>query len=374
MKQLAIFALTKKGAQLGNTIAKHLPEYKLDIFLPAGIINYLAEERLLWQSNNTINYKKIDGPLPDELYRQFGKYHGFLMVMAMGIVVRTIAPLLRDKRTDPAVICFDELGEHVVSVAAGHLGGANELTKLIAERINATPVITTSTDVNKTLSFDLIAQKYNLGMEPFHNLKYFNGAMVNGEKVIVYTNLTLPQELIKQFQNVQIPLLSLTESDIEANHNHYSCIIAEKDQVKIPEDKNRYLFLYPKSLIIGVGCRRGTEPELIINAIKEGVASLNKSPGTIKKIVSVDVKKDEPGILLAARHLGTQVEFFSATQLKEVMAEGNFARSQFVNKSIGVEGVCEPAAILGGVSPKLLLKKTIFPKVTIAIAQEKYLW
>jgi cobalt-precorrin 5A hydrolase len=372
MKQLAIFALTKKGAQLGNTIAKHLPEYKLDIFLPSGISNYLAEEKLLWQSN-TMNYKTIDGRLPDELCRQFGKYHGFLMVMAMGIVVRTMAPLLRDKRTDPAVICFDELGRHVISVAAGHLGGANELTKLIAERIKATPVITTATDVNNTLSFDLIAPKYNLGIEPFHNLKYFNGAMVNGEKVIVYTNLSLPQELIKQFQDVQIPVLSLTEADIEAT-NHYSCIIAEEDQVKIPEDKNRYLLLYPKSLIIGIGCRRGTAPELILKAIEAGVASLNKSLGTIKKIVSVDVKKDEPGILLAARHLGTQVEFFPATQLKEVMAAGNFARSQFVNKSIGVEGVCEPAAILGGVNPKLLLKKTIFPKVTIAIAQEKCLW
>jgi cobalt-precorrin 5A hydrolase len=374
MKQLAIFALTKKGARQGITIAQHLLEYKLVIYLPSELINYLAKEKLDWQSNQ-LNYQAIHGRMKDELSRQFEKYDAFLMIMAMGIVVRIIAPLLKDKRTDPAVLCIDELGRHVISVAAGHLGGANELTNLLARRIKANPVITTATDINKTVSFDLLAKKYNLGIKPFHHLKYFNGAMVNGEKVCVYTNLALPERLTTEFLDAQIPVLpleSLNDAGIPVA-NHFSCILAEEDQVQITEDKKR-LLLYPKNLIIGVGCRRGTEPEFIINAIQEGVAILHKNPGAIKKIVSVDIKQDEPGILSAARYFGAKTEFFPASRLKEVIAAGDFARSQFVNKSIGVEGVCEPAAMLGGVNPKLLLKKRIFPKVAIAIAEDKYLW
>lgn len=368
--KLAIFALTLGGFELSRNLANSMPEYQLDIYISSSLAEKLNSRKLALP-NSRAKLIISEGSLREELALQIEKYDGFIMIMALGIIVRLIAPYVKDKRNDPAVVCLDEKGQFAISVLSGHLGGANELTEVISRRVNAIPVITTATDVNQTISFDLIAEKYNLGIEPFNNLKYFNGAMVNKEKVIIYSDMELPKELRDELQEHNLPIKPLEQFN-ESDLNNFCCIISEN--IVNSKSSNNQIFLRPRNLIIGVGCRKHTETELVVNAIKQGMAKINKSTAAIKKIVSVDIKKEEKGILEAAKHFGVPVQFFSAIRLQETIASGSLAKSDFVHQNIGVEGVCEPAAILGGTNPQLILRKTIFPKTTIAVAKEKFMW
>jgi cobalt-precorrin 5A hydrolase len=157
--KLAVIALTKGGAKLGQRIALAYPE-QVDLYL-----------------------SPLNQPLKQLTERLFPQYQGIVFIMALGIVVRTIAPFLQDKRKDPAVVCLDEAGSFVISVASGHLGGANKLTIQLAELLSAAPVITTATDVQGKIAFDVLAVEQDLLIEPFENLRLLNSALVNGEKI-----------------------------------------------------------------------------------------------------------------------------------------------------------------------------------------------
>lgn len=286
-----------------------------------------------------------------------------MCIMALGIVVRLIAPNLKDKIHDPAVIVVDELGTNVISVLSGHWGGANELTVQLAEGLEANPVITTATDVHGFPAIEMLAKQNGWVIEPLELVKKVNAAIVNDNKVTIYSEVPLE---IDQTDNVHIK-----------DFADYCPQRKEEGRVVLVTNKSAEnflpgtLFLRPQNLYVGVGCRKGVGSievrDSIISALRETGLSLN----SVKGLSSVDIKSEEQGLLEAAQELKLPIEFFTTQAIKAVLKQRpkEFSFSEFVDDKIGVGGVCEPVAIMGaGETSKLVLKKTKNGKVTIAIA------
>lgn len=349
---LAIIAVTDRGAKLAQTIKTF---FSADIYVKSG--------------RNPLDEKNEYTSLSELINNIYPKYSAFIFIMATGIVVRVIAPLIVHKSVDPAILVMNESGKHVISLLSGHLGGANELACLIAEKIHAEPVITTATDVNEKIAADIIAAKLNLMIDPFENLKYINAEIAKGEKVEIHLDLFI-KNINFYKEKLQRLNLSFKISDLTKEkqiYNHLAIIITSQDLAITP----RQLLLKPRYLSIGIGCRRNTSKDDILQAIDEACSMANVSNDTILNIATTIVKNDETGLLSAAKELAVPIIFYENSQLQEAIDKYNISVSKFVNDQIGVGNVCEAAALLISQSKKILLHKTKFNKVTVAIAWAK---
>lgn len=370
--KLAVIALTKGGAELAGWLAAGW-DGPVDIFLggQAGRQKGVAVTTFVC-------------PLSELVGHLLPQYRAIVMIMALGIVVRTVGPLLRDKRQDPAIVCLDEGVNFAISVASGHMGGANRLAQKLARLTGAVPVITTATDVKDRPAFDLMALDHNLAIEPFERIKTFNAALVNGELIEIFSELS-PSDLgygpdTPRWESVEFrPWRDWNQWADWALHHQteaakYVVLVTNLAAVDSPFTKDtepEILYLRPRSLIAGIGCRRGISAETVLEALQLACAQAGVSPLSIKKLASVDLKRDEQGLLEAAERLGLLVDFFDREKIDACLrAHPELIRSDYVKAQIGVEGVCEPAALLAGYQPVLILPKTGHRGVTVALAQE----
>lgn len=252
----------------------------------------------------------------------FSKFDALIFICATGIAVRVIAPLIVSKLSDPAVIVLDERGQNVISLLSGHVGGANELTLKISAAINANPVITTATDVEKKFAVDSFAAKFGLRPEPKDAIKIINSAVLRDEPIFLTAG-------------------------------------------------NTTLNLIPQKLIAGIGCKRGTSVEKISAAIKSACEMINQPVERIKLLASVDIKSDEIGLLEFAKNLSVEIKFFGVEELAKKIAEYKLSESEFVKAAVGVGNVCEAAALCCVKSARFALPKKSFDGVTICLIWEK---
>lgn len=282
---------------------------------------------------------------------------GILFVGAAGIAVRTMVPFVESKRTDPAVLVLDEKGQFVISLLSGHLGGANELANVIAEKIGAIPVITTATDVNQKFAVDVFAKNNELWISDMRLAKEVSARILRGERLKAGAGAGY----------------------CEGSHaKPYKELLFEKkdspDGVRgtfwIQIEEGQILHLIPKNKILGVGCRKGTSMEHIERIVKEVLEENKILPLGIRKMTSIDLKKEEPGLTEFSQKWNLPFETFTSEQLQK--AEGDFSASVFVSKITGVDNVCERSAILGSIGGVLLIKKQVRDGVTIACAQEEW--
>ena len=349
--KLGVISVTNRGAILGNKLAKKL------LLLGHSVQVYAKEGR---NPENATTYNLLS-----ELIKEiFADYDGLIFIMATGIVVRVIAPYVQDKRVDPAIIVMDEGGQYAISLLAGHIGGANELATLIGEVSGAVPVITTATDVAKKPAADVLAVKLHKEIQPFSNLKHINGAIVNGDRVLFFLDETLPnQEFYQQTaKKLGIELQNLTNiPSIE-----YDAAVLISDQnVCLTKP---HIYLRSMALALGIGCRRGTTKEEIMVAVTDACQQIGYTTNSIVIIGSTIIKQDEVGLLALIEELGVPSQFFMNAQLQECIDKYQLDVSSFVKKQVGVGNICAAAAILMGQSKKLLLPKTKYKKVTVAIA------
>ncbi|MCE5284660.1 MAG: cobalt-precorrin 5A hydrolase [Pelosinus sp.] len=352
--KLAIISVTVKGAALAAKLAVSLAG-ETTLYAKAG----------RGASAKTLTYTKL-GELICEIFSQ---YDGLVFIMAAGIVVRVIAPHVVDKRFDPAVVVLDDGGNHAISLLSGHLGGANELTARVANAIGARPVITTATDVAKKVAPDVVSRKLQLAIEPFAQLKTINALLASGEEVVYYLDASLPNagELAEKAKELKITLGDMTACfETKAWQSQAGAVFITDKTVEadIP-----HLCLRPKSLVVGVGCRRGTSKELIVDAIETACQTAGRSTLSIQRLCSVDIKQDEEGLLAAGEDLGVGLEFFPPEKLAACIQKYKLSVSNFVIDKIGVGNVCEAAALLAAHKSHLVLSKTKFQQVTIAIAE-----
>lgn len=284
------------------------------------------------------------------------EYDGLIFISATGIAVRFMNPYIINKTLDPAVVVVDDGGNFSISLLSGHIGGANRLAQWVGDIIGAIPVITTASDNRGIESIDLFAMKNNYHMEDMEAVKDITAMMVNKNKIGFYSEL---KEIIK-YDNLKI-----LDNFQDIDHSIQGVIIvSSQKRIDIPYEK--HCRLIPKNINIGIGCRRGIEGKRIIEAIENILTQLNLSSKGIKAIGTIEVKKDEIGIIEACNHFNCPLKIFTLEEIKKI--EDNFPKSQFVKKTIGVYSVSEPSAyLLGG---KILTGKIKIDGITISVAKE----
>lgn len=270
-----------------------------------------------------------------------------VFVGSVGIAVRKIAPYVKDKRTDPAVVSIDELGTFVIPLLSGHIGGANDLALRLAETLGAAPVITTATDINHKFSVDAWAAR-------------------NG---YILSNMCKAKAVSADILEKDIPLLS----DFPVVTDYPNGVIAgDCGEIGIcitygqKEPFARTLRLIPPILHLGIGCHRDIETDAIREAVNSVLQANGLDRRAVRCVASIDLKSDERGLLEFCEENGWPISFYSAEELWAV--PGEFTASEFVQSITGVDNVCERAALAG--AEKLIVRKTAHNGVTVAVAAE----
>lgn len=336
-KKLAVWVLTPHGIALANQVKQALPH--ADLF---------ASKKLVPDGS----YARFS-TLAKALARVWNHYDAHYFIMATGIVVRTIAPLIKDKTKDPAVVCGDEAGGFVISLVSGHIGGANELAVKLSDIMEATPVITTATDVNQVPAIDVIARDQGLYIENRAAIKHVSMAFIKGNPLPVHDPFYLLSSHLPSALMEEPSLFSSEKSGIWVDYTVHD----------LPE---KVLVLRPKMLVAGMGCRRGVTRQELEDHLQQVFYAQGVSVNSLSKIVSVDLKADEPGLLELARTLNVPIEFYTRDELDQVKTVPN--PSSLVNKHIGIKSVCEAAAMLATGRTCLLIPKTASRTVTLALA------
>lgn len=277
------------------------------------------------------------------------EFDGFILIMATGIVVRSIAPLLSDKRKDPAIVVMNETGKHAISLLSGHLGGANQLAIETAKLIGAEPVISTSSDCQKLPAIDIWARD--------NSLIAFNQEMVTTVSAKLVNEGSLQVFVDDNCEKTPLPSPIAPTIDI----NSADIIITFKPKTF----SKKSLILVPQKLVLGIGCKRNTPVDDLENALTELCKDLLIPKESIAKICSIDAKSDELGLLQLAEKLGLEIAFFSKDELNKF---SDLTVSKAAMKAVGAIGVAEPAALLGANSNELFMPKRKCPNLTMALA------
>ena len=283
-----------------------------------------------------------------------------ICVCAAAIAVRTIAPYLKSKVTDPAVLVADESGKFLISLLSGHIGGANEWCKELADSIGAIPVITTATDTRGMFAVDMFAAEHNMKIVNPVMIQDISGRILNGEAVGITgdeTFVKMLRETEKQW-NGQITYTDNADGKYESGVQ----IISHPDENVVFK---RTLKLVPQNLAVGIGCKKGKTAEEIEQVVKKVFDMNNLMPEAIAVAASVDRKADEQGIIEFARKFKVPYRTYTPEALREI--EGDFSSSAFVNEQIGVDNVCERSACAASGGGRKLAGKTADNGITVAV-------
>ena len=332
--RLSILAFTRRGCLLARRVKEALS----------------AEETrmMTMEKFGFPDFESYHPPLTRAVGDLFSRCDQLVFIGSTGMAVRGIAPWVKDKKTDPGVLVIDEGGTYVISLLSGHIGGANALTRRLAEKMGARPVITTATDVEGKFSADTWATEQGCHISDMELCKEISAAILEHPIPICGEYLRFPQ---------------LPPGLVEKEEGKLGIYVGIHNRK--PFEKT--LILTPRVLTLGLGCRRGTPKEAIEEAVQAVFREHDLRTEAIAQVASIDLKANEQGLLDYCAELGIPVEFFTAEELKAV--PGDFSPSAFVQSVTGVDNVCERAAALAGGT--LIVHKTAHNGVTVAVAEKR---
>ena len=288
--------------------------------------------------------------LNDWTARQFREKEALCFIGACGIAVRAIAPFIKSKDTDPAVIAIDETGNFSVPLLSGHLGGANDLAEQAAFLTGAVPVITTATDIHQVFAVDLFAKKNRLYIMDLGLAKEISASLLSGIAVGFHSDFPVSGDLPDGLVRGGDTKLGI-------------CISVRKDFFPFAKT----LKLVPKAVVFGAGCRKNMPEEAIKQAFLQVCEKGQIEPSALGLAVSIDLKKEERGLLDFCR--GKEIPFHTFTAEELMQAEGAFTSSAFVSRVTGADNICERSALLAaGDGGKLIVGRQAGNGVTAALA------
>lgn len=336
MRHLKIVSFTKTGASLSAKIRQLLGQ------------NYQIERYA----------RTVDPSLTGTYLRRFVQQamydcEALIFIGAAGIAVREIAPYLRGKLLDPAVLVLDEKGKFVIPLLSGHWGGANRLAEELAGKLGAQAVLTTATDVQNRFAVDVWAKEHACTILESERLKTISGDLLRGKTVGFATDFA-----------VDCPLPERVEQDATAASGFVVSLCAQKSPFSLT------LHLVPKLVVAGIGCRRGKTRDELYTALMYALRKAGVHPAALAALASIDCKRDETGLLELAQSLSLPLHFFSAADLQTVPDEG-LSRSAFVMQTVGVDAVSERAALLAS-KGQILAPKIIDHGVTVTLAAPEW--
>lgn len=303
--------------------------------------------------------KSSDNYISHKLWtkKYFRKDNVLVFIGACGIAVRSVAPFLKNKKKDPAVLVCDEHGNNIISLLSGHVGHGNEACNILSSLIGANPVITTSSDVNKVFALDVFAEKNNLTVSDFQKLKMYSSSFLEEKKCFMHID-----ENIREYVSIKNKPEYVDSEDCtdDCRDNFFTLSYSAK--------RTGCLKLIPRCIIIGVGCRKGKSFFCIRRFIRNVMKENNISEKSVYSVASIDLKKNEKGIIKFAKKIGVPFVTFSAAELNAV--EGNFRSSDFVRKITGTDNVCERCVIASG-ADAFIIHKQSFRGMTVAMGIRK---
>ena len=346
----------------------------------------------------------------------FDSADALIYVGAVGICVRTIAPYIKSKTRDPAVVVIDETGRYVIPVLSGHLGGANDLARRIARLTGAEPVITTATDLAHAFSVDAWARIQGCVVENPGRIKAVSSKILAGDDIVIASDFPISGEvpehvIVRECRDAESrntcirgrtccpgmhcgiderderTVCEKEDSDTafgKADESVVHCGIDERDERTVCEKEDsdailtirrrdsqngKTLRIVPRIVCAGVGCRRGIPARNIENAIRTAFEEACISENALCGVSSIDIKADEEGLREFCESRRLPLVTFSAEELMSV--KGTFTQSAFVKEITGADNVCERSAVLGADSDcedSLIFRKHAYDGVTVALA------
>ena len=348
MEKVSVLAITKNGINIGIKLKELFPNW--EIFAPVKLSN---------ENNSIIWYSE---PTSDKIIELFKNSNALICLFSLGAVIRLIAPHLKDKKTDPAVIVIDDKTNFVISVLSGHIGGANELTQEISEKLNALPVITTAADVNKTIAVDLVGREFGWRIDDDTTVTKISAHMVNAEPIGVFQQ-TNDQKWYKQLpKNVTIydSLEELKKSNSKAH-------LIISDEIIDNELSQESVIYRPQSLVIGIGLHWDTTKDTIKEGIEHCLKKFNLSSKSIAKLVSIKKPEDVQGLIDLGKEMQVPVEYVDREELAEIITP---TPSTTVKAFEGTASVSEAAAIKVSKGKLIVEKQKFPPNLTVAIARK----
>jgi precorrin-4 C11-methyltransferase len=352
----AILALTAPAVALGKELLTRMPDAQL-----------LIPER--FAKGDESGQSRIQGfheAIRQVLQDAFLRFDALVCIMASGIVVRELAPLLRNKHTDPAVVVMDAQGKYAISLLSGHEGGANRLARQIAGITGGQAVITTASDSQDITALDVLAKSYGWKMDAHSRLAAVMAAMVNSEPVglIRDADVNFPPEVSA------LPWAEtfLTwNADVSRRYRYLVRITCRSIPSSFWQEAPASVVCYPPVLVLGVGCNLGTPGDEIRTAIQETLSKNGLAIESVASVATITEKAGEPGLVELCKLMGWQMLVFSHEQIQQVAAHIPNP-SESVQKALGVPGVAEPAALLASGAASLLVAKQKYPNVTVTVA------
>ena len=398
MPRTAVIALSRGGASMARRLSAALGTDAV-LFLD----RRFADEA---NSFSTPVSEVFDLPLRPLFERAWDEFASVVIFLPLGATVRLVSPLLRDKRTDPALVCVDDAGRYAVSVVSGHLGGADDLAARVAKVLGAEPVITSGSHAAGTLAVDLLGQEFGWTIEASSDtVTRASAAVINGEPVAVYqeagerewwpTERPLPDNI-----TLYDSLDSLSRSSCSA-----ALIISDRTNpyldlgTSIHEAlSDSYIVLYrPPTLVAGMGCRRGVPCEELEHLLRDTFLANNLSLSSLTCIATAELKRDEPGLRHLAAKFGANFTCYDNATLNDLYtqqplqllneSEGASGcstspsgksseeeglvlnRSANARRLVGVWGVAEPSALVASGASRLVVAKQIAARATLAVAR-----
>ena len=347
MEKVSVLAITKNGINIGEKLKELFPNW--DIFVPSKLSN--ENKSITWYSE----------PTSDKIIELFKNSNALICLFSLGAVIRLIAPYLKDKKTDPAVIVIDDKTNFVISVLSGHIGGANELTQEISEKLNALPVITTAADVNKTIAVDLVGREFGWKIDDETTVTKISAHMVNAEPIGVFQQTGNKKWYKELPKNVTIynSLKELKKSNSKA-HLIISDTIIDNGLAQ------ESVIYRPQSLVIGIGLHWDTTKDTIKDGIEHCLKKFNLSSKCIAKLVSIKKPEDVQGLIDLGKEMQIPVEYVNREELAEIITPNP---SSTVKAFEGTASVSEAAAIKVSNGELIVEKQKFPPNLTIAIAR-----
>lgn len=349
--RVAVISFTRRGIELSKRLAFCMEE-KMEMRLFTKCGEYGRERG---GQNASVSF--VQEAVSQWAGAQMEAGHALLFIGACGIAVRAVAPHLKDKLHDSPVLVMDEKGRYVISLLAGHAGGANEIAVLLGKRVGAAPVITTATDINGTFAVDLFAKENGLYVEKKEGIAKVSAKALSGETITISIETghgpdTEPPEGVAV---VDYPPAGQVDVAVTSEKRHFDAA----------------LVLCARDYVIGLGCKKGKSEAAIADFIADKLGELGIDATQVYALASVGLKRKEAGILAWCRKAGVPFFTYSAQELREV--EGNFCRSAFVEEKTGVDNVCERAAVRAcGEGGRLIAGKDARDGMTIAVAKREW--
>jgi cobalt-precorrin 5A hydrolase len=361
-KSFAIYAITRHGIRIAERLRSAVPA--ADLYVSQKLLEHAPEGSIA-----------LPLPMGPTLGSTFGTYDCHVFIISIGAVVRMIAPLLKDKKVDPAVVCVDDAAQFAICVLSGHVGRGNAFTQRVADSLGAQAVITTASDVRGTLTVDILGRELGWTLDDLdRNVTRGCAAVVNEARV-----LFVQETGEADWWPLDRPLprgveYTTTLDGVDPARYEILLIASDRDVERThPAHFQNAVIYRPRSLVLGIGCDRGTPPALVRRGVVKLLEERGLALASVRALATIDKKGDEPALQELSESFGWPLRLYTAEELDVVPGIEN--PSEVVKKHVGTRAVAEPAALLAAGAERLLVPKQTYTEegagrsMTLAVAR-----